>query len=347
MTESPRPPADMGPAKPVESSSRPGNPDGIGARSAARRIALRIGLACGIAMICVFAVGTLYLLYRANRPARADQGDSASFMIRLDPPDLIAGMVILALAGVALAAAVGWLSARSAIKPLADSLARQRRFVQDASHELRTPLAILDARVQLAQRQIETASNAGQTLAKIRQDTATLTGIVEELLLAATVSKSTQTARAVEITAILAEVAESMRVLAAERQISLSLAAEQKIHVRVAESSLRRAVLALADNAVVHTPSGGQVTIASQIEGRQAVITVTDTGTGLAGVDQDRIFDRFVRGNSGEGSQRSFGIGLALVREIAAVAGGSAEVVQSGPSGTIMRISLPLAAKGE
>src|SRR6478736_4744582 len=70
----------------------------------------------------------------------------------LDSRDLLEAMIIAGLAGIALAGLVGWLSARSAIRPLGEALALQRRFVQDASHELRTPLAILDTRIQLAQR---------------------------------------------------------------------------------------------------------------------------------------------------------------------------------------------------
>ena len=61
-------------------------------------------------------------------------------------------------------------------------------------------------------------------------------------------------------------------------------------------------------------------------------------------MDQERIFDRFVRtSSSGTHGQRSFGIGLALVREIAVAAGGAVEVAATGPGGTVMKMTLPLA----
>jgi signal transduction histidine kinase len=76
------------------------------------------------------------------------------------------------------------------------------------------------------------------------------------------------------------------------------------------------------------------------------VIAVTDTGTGITGVDQARIFERFVRSPRADesGPQTSFGIGLALVRDIAMGARGSVEVAQTGPQGTVMTIRLPLAS---
>lgn len=314
----------------------------LGARRAARRIAVRISLASGIAMIAVFAVGGLYLWYRSSRPARSEAADSGSFMIRLDPPDLTAGMIILGIAGVLLAAAVGWLSARSAIQPLEDSLTRQRQFVQDANHELRTPLAILDARVQLVQRQVEADSEAGKALAKVRQDTALLTDVVEDLLLAVTAVELAKTSEILDVTAVVSEVAESMRVLAEEQRIVLDLQASQPVYVRIAEPSLRRAVLALAENAVAHTPAGGRILITVEGIANHAQITVSDTGAGLSTMDRDRLFERFVRGSDDGSARRGFGIGLAIVREIASAAGGSATVLESGPAGTSMQISLPL-----
>ena len=133
--------------------------------------------------------------------------------------------------------------------------------------------------------------------------------------------------------------------MAEQRDVHLEFSADARPQARVDENAFRRAVLALADNALAHTPSGGRVSIRTAIEQKRAVITVADTGTGITGVDQERIFDRFVRTSSSGGThgQRSFGIGLALVREIAVAAGGAVEVAATGPGGTVMKMTLPLA----
>ena len=326
-------------------SSAAGEPDRDTLRRASLKVALRISAACAVLVLCLLAAATVYLMNKLAHPDLPGSVAHGEAYTYLDSKDLIEAMIIAGVAGIVLAGAVGWLSARSAIRPLGEALALQRRFVQDASHELRTPLAILDARIQLAQRDAIPDSKPGRALGKIREDAATLTGIVNELLLAATGAAPDPAAEPVELADVAGSVTESLQELAARQDIRLSFSDVGRPLARIDRNSLRRAVLALADNALAHTRSGGSVTISSGIEGNQAVVCVADTGSGIRGVDQARIFDRFVRTPSADGlrGQRSFGIGLALVREIATAAGGIVEVDRTGPEGTTMKLKLPLA----
>ena len=327
-------------------------------RRASLKVALRISAACAVLVLCLLAAATIYLVNKLAHPDLPGAAAAGKAYAYVDSKDLIEAMIIAGVIGIVLAGVVGWLSARSAIRPLGEALALQRRFVQDASHELRTPLAILDARIQLAQRDATPDSKPGQALGRIREDAATLTGIVNELLLAATGSTPNPPMEPVDLADVAASVAESLQELAARQDIRLAVSAGVpagspgalpdggRALARIERNSLRRAVLALADNALAHTPPGGRVTISTAVERNHAVITVVDTGSGITGVDQARVFDRFVRtpGADGTGGQRSFGIGLALVREIATAAGGIVEVARTGPEGTTMRLALPLAA---
>ncbi|BCW71573.1 HAMP domain-containing sensor histidine kinase [Arthrobacter sp. NicSoilB8] len=323
------------------------NPDRSTLRKASLKVALRISAACAVMVLGLLAATALYLMNQLAHPEVPGPAAGTAYAY-LDSKDVLEAMVIAGVAGIVLAGFVGWLSARSAIRPLGDALARQRRFVQDASHELRTPLTILDTRIQLAQRNTEPESRQGQDLARIREDAATLTGIVNELLLAATTDAPDRSAPPADLAGAAAGVAGSLQPVAGQRDVRLDFSAEARPLARIDANALRRAVLALADNALAHTPPGGRVSITTSIEQHRAVITVADTGTGITGVDQARIFDRFVRASATGGSQgqRSFGIGLALVREIAVAAGGSVEVASTGPGGTVMKMTLPLAGVG-
>ncbi len=310
-------------------------------RRASLRIALRISAACAIAVLCLLAAATLYLLNQSGSPEPAEPGAVYAY---LDTKDLIKAMTIAGAVGVLLAGGIGWLSARSAIRPLGEALAIQRRFVQDASHEMRTPLAILDARIQLVQRSTTPDTADGQALARIRSDTSALTAIVNELLESASGAAQEPYAVVTDVAGVAQDVVDSVRLLAANRDITLNCSNQGQPRAVIAPQRLHRAILGLAENALVHTPAGGQIAVATNVAGGQAIITVTDTGPGITGIDRDRIFDRFARTtHQGVGQQqRSFGIGLALVRDIAVAAGGSADVVSTGPQGTCMRIILPM-----
>jgi two-component system OmpR family sensor kinase len=327
--------------------SAPLNPDQETLRKASIKIAVRISAACAVLVLCLLAAASAYLLHQTGQPVSGPSEPDAVYAY-LDTNDIIEAMVIAGVGGIVLAGGVGWLSARSAIRPLGQALALQRRFVQDASHEMRTPLAILDARIQLAQRETPSDSGPGLALARIREDAAALTSLVNELLEAATGSNSEHAPTPCSAAEIVAGVVESLRQIAEEQRVTLQFSATGHSYVIIDPSRLRRAVLALTDNALAHTPPGGHITVATFMLRNQVVITVKDTGPGIRGVEPDSIFDRFVRAPKPTGStvQPGFGIGLALVREIATSAGGSVEVASSGPQGTTMRMTMPAAAKG-
>ena len=328
------------------SENRPaGSPDASTLRKAALNVAARISAACAVLVLGLLAATAVYLMNRLAHPEVPSSAAAGRAYTYIDSRDLLEAMIIAGLAGILLAGVIGWLSASSAIRPLGQALDRQRRFVQDASHELRTPLTILDTRIQLAQRGVEAGSPQGEALARIRADAATLTGIVNELLLAATAAAHDPAAAPIDLASVASAVAESLQQLAVQQDIQLDFTDDGGALARVDENAVRRAVLALSDNALAHTPPGGRVSIRTAAEKDGAVITVADTGAGITGVEQSRIFDRFVRtaSSDGTGGQRSFGIGLALVREITAAAGGTVRVERTGPTGTVMKMALPLA----
>jgi two-component system OmpR family sensor kinase len=314
-------------------------------RRASLKVALRISAACAVLVLCLLAAATAYLMNKLAHPDLPDSTGAGKAYTYLDSRDLIEGMILAGVAGIVLAGVVGWLSARSAIRPLGEALALQRRFVQDASHELRTPLTILDTRIQLAQRKAAPDSETGQALAQIREDAATLTGIVNELLVAATGSVPGPSLEPVDVAGVVESVSSGLQELAEQQGVRLSFSVSGTPLARIDPGSLRRSVLALADNALAHTRAGGSISISAAVEGQQAVIHVADTGSGITGVDPDRIFDRFVRTSGPDDAQgkRSFGIGLALVREIASAAGGTVDIARTGPEGTTMKLALPLA----
>nr|WP_274598567.1 HAMP domain-containing sensor histidine kinase [Frigoribacterium sp. CFBP 8759] len=236
----------------------------------------------------------------------------------------------------------------------------QRRFVADASHELRTPLAVLDARLQALERGISGGAvsadeKVASDVAHLRDDSRALIDIVGDLLEAAGGEDHPgDVLGAVGVDAVVAEVLSSLAVLADQRDVRLELVpGGEEARVAVPRTSLRRSVLALVDNALGHAPVGSVVVTTVRVEGRgeaaSVVITVADQGLGIIGIDPARVFDRFARAESPSGQtsapvRPSFGIGLALVREIAHRHGGEVRVVTTSGAGTTIEVTLPRAS---
>lgn len=317
-------------------------PDSAQLRRAALVVGVRIAVACAVMVLAVIVAAALYMLYLSQHPDEV-ASHPGSPRVYVESSDMLQAMGIAGLAGILAAGGIGWLSARNAIRPLGRALALQRRFVQDASHELRTPLTILDARVQLAQLKVVPDTEAAALLAQIRNDTAALSATVQELLLAATGGPGA-VAEPLEVAPVVDAVAAELGGLAETRGVTLTAVHQGAARVRIQPNSLRRAILGLVDNALNHTPGGGRITITAVAAGGNVVISVADTGTGISGIDRARVFDRFARTTEPAArGRRSYGLGLALVREIAVAAGGSIDVAETGPAGTTMRLTLPAA----
>lgn len=319
-------------------------------RTAARKVSVHIGLVSAGAVALLLAAVVVFIA-RRSEPAESLERTGRPGYILIDGNDWLFAVVVCGILGVLLAAAVGLLSARSAVRPLGMALESQQRFVQDAGHELRTPLAVLDARLQLIQRREAAGEPVAGLLTQLRNDSRVLAGIVDDLLLTATAGQSTAGTAPADTTqtdaaALITRTGEDLQLLARAAGISLITETRATASVSVPAAELRRMITALADNAMAHTPAGGSIRIILSTDGHDAVITVADTGTGVNGIDPTRIFDRFAHSTAGAttAARRSYGIGLALVRETAQRHGGSIALTATGPDGTTLTIRLPATA---
>lgn len=242
---------------------------------------------------------------------------------------LVAGMIGVVIAGVA-----GFLIARRAVAPLGEALARQRRFVADAGHELRTPLTVMYTRAQLIARRMPPNDPALPAMRQLLDDSRALGEIVDELLASAQLATDPGRGELIDVRQLLYDVTQSMSVLAEGRGVNLAVTIAADVQVRGTRVALRRALTALLDNAIGHTPGGGFVDLAATVDAARVVLSVTDTGEGLDGLDPEELTRRFARGpRSADGpGGRRFGLGLALVREVAVAHGGELRL-GPGPSG--------------
>ncbi len=255
---------------------------------------------------------------------------------------------IPAIVGAVLAA---WWMSRRAMRPLAEALALQRRFVADAGHELRTPLTLLSTRAQILRRTLPSSSSATEVttgtahaapeppavrdgLDEIVADAKALTGILEDLLISADPRQDVEQAP-VELVAVVDEVIASARAEATSRDLRLERSGAAPVSVSGARVSLSRLVLALVSNALDHART--RVTVTVTVHGREAWLEVADDGPGFPHGTAERAFERFASSRAAEAdaeAPRHYGLGLALVAEVAHRHGGT---VARWHGGTVAR----------
>jgi len=223
--------------------------------------------------------------------------------------------------------------------------AARRAFVSTASHELRTPLTMLQGTMEL----LEDDLRAGRLDMEdgLRQVETARLGLNRLSTLAGELLDLSRLDAAVPLRTEPVELGEIVRAVAAEFElrserrdtpIELALPAGA-CWGRGDPDAIARVARILLDNAMRYGPPATPVRVGAHADHGRAVITVTDTGTGIPPEERERIFERFHRG-SGAGGAGGFGLGLAIGRELARRMGGELAIDESAERGTVFALTL-------
>ncbi|EHK87751.1 ATP-binding protein [Saccharomonospora azurea] len=220
-----------------------------------------------------------------------------------------------------------------------NAVAVQRRFVDDAGHELRTPITIVRGHLEV----LDTSDpdDVAGTLALVEDELMRMNRMVSDLLLLA---KSEQPeflrAEPVDVAALTSSVFDKITGLG-EREWVLDHVADTEAVLD--PQRITQAVVALADNAARHTEVGGRIAFSSHSSGGMVRFSVKDSGPGVSAEDRERIFERFARGGSGRRSEGA-GLGLSIVRAIAAAHGGRVTLDSEPGQGAMFTVEVPVVA---
>jgi heavy metal sensor kinase len=225
------------------------------------------------------------------------------------------------------------------------SFGSARRFSADAAHELRTPLTILKGEIEVALQSAQVSDDIRRSLESCLEEVDRLNSLVEDLLLMARLEGNALSTgpKSVNLAEVLEDAAPALSELAARAANLCLISAAPPLWVQGYDSLLFRLVFNLAENAIKYTPSGGRIEVTLEQQNRSAVLRVKDNGPGISPEEQERIFDRFYRGDPArEGS--GTGLGLSLVRAIVEVHHGQIELLSDVGKGSCFRVTLPLSA---
>lgn len=222
------------------------------------------------------------------------------------------------------------------------------QFTADASHELRTPVSLIRTEAELALRRSRTEAEYKESLRQILQEAERTTLLIEQLLEMARSDSGREslTMQPVDLPEILHGVVSSWQQVAAARDIRFSTdICDLGVSVMGDQTLLRRLADILLDNAFKYTSSPGSVRLALAVRAEAAVITVQDSGMGIAPEDQEKIFERFYRVDKARSrEQGGAGLGLAIAEWIVTQHRGTISVESLLGEGATFCVRLPLIA---
>ncbi len=284
-----------------------------------------------------------YRVAGGDGPALIQLGRTLGDMDRVLNSFLLGLLGLGAAAALFVGAASWWLAGRS-LAPAHEAWDKQQAFVANASHELRTPLTLVRATAEVARRGLSPGDARHDLLSDILVECDHMGRLVEDLLLLSRLdTRSLKLERCpIEVAELLADVQRQVGRLAGERQVVLELGPAAGVMLGD-PARLRQVLLIVLDNALRHTPAGGRVRLEAAPVGRWVVLTIADTGQGVAPEHLPHLFERFYRADpahSGDGA----GLGLSIARSLTTAQGGHIDLQSQVGEGTTVTLRFVAAA---
>ncbi len=223
----------------------------------------------------------------------------------------------------------------------------RKEFVANVSHELRTPITAIKGYVEtLRDGALDDPAAARNFLDIIARQSNRLGAIIEDLLALSKIERDAEHGEIVKTTSpvkpVLLAVAQTFAERAAKKHITIEVHCEDSLSASLNAPLIEQAVGNLVDNAVTYSHDDGIITIAAREEGNDIVISVTDTGIGIASEHLPRLFERFYRVDKARSrAVGGTGLGLAIVKHIVLAHKGAVSVKSELGKGSTFSIRLP------
>lgn len=231
---------------------------------------------------------------------------------------LIRSSLIVGAAGVAVFLLISILLARWAVRPVENAWRSQRRFVSDASHELKTPLTVIMTNAELLQSPDYDAPARARFTENIVTMSRQMRALVERLLELARVENGAvrTVMEDLDLSALCAEAALPFEPLCFEAGLTLETEITPGVRVHGSPAHLRQVIEIMLDNARKYADGEGSVTLRLRRSGNKCALSVANDGPPIAPEDLPKLFERFYRADKARARDGSYGLGLAIARQI-------------------------------
>jgi heavy metal sensor kinase len=236
----------------------------------------------------------------------------------------------------------------SMLDRLEEAFQRINRFSADVSHELRTPLTIIRGELESIVRQAPCSPQVLEGVGSSLEEVERLTHIVDHLLVLCRLDSDDESAQneLVDLGQLASSTAEQMRLLFVEKGLHLDMLVSPNVMVTGVPVRLKQVIVNLLDNAIKYSNPGGRIEIKVAQEGQLAGLEVADNGVGIPAEHLPHLFERFYRADKARSrASGGVGLGLSIVKAIAASHNGTVTVGSEAGAGTRFRFAIPAAPR--
>ena len=232
---------------------------------------------------------------------------------------LFRNCLLIWLGGLALFFVVSILLSRWAVSPVEKAWEQQKQFVADASHELKTPLTVILTDTELLQSGTCEEEDRSRFLESIHTMGEQMRGLVEELLslTRADDQSAGKTWQKFDLSKCVTNAVLPFEPVFFEKGLSVDTDIEDSLCVKGNEKQLRQVTEILLDNAQKYCTPESETLVKLKRQGRNALLTVESCGEEIGKEEREKIFDRFYRMDKARSMNHSYGLGLAIAKQIA------------------------------